>query len=376
MKIMTKPFVTINKLADSCGCIWKGYELALEETVKGEKKLRDALSKAQIEARTLDADSSLVIFGSYARYEMLEGSDYDWCLLIDGVVSTEHAKVARKIDNALKKSGLTPPGSSGAFGNMVFSHELVHRIGGGEDSNVNLTRRMLLFLESRSFSFSSGEPSIAWTNVVSNILKRYFEEDVHFSPVGKRRVPRFLLNDLTRYWRTICVDYAAKHREQDGKKWALRNSKIRFSRKLLYAAGLAFCLSCQLDPPTKREDLFGIYQDHTVQPFIESALIFAQTPPLEYLAAFVEAFVSDTKKRKRVAEKIFGSYNDWLILLNNKSARESLEKLSHSEAVANALFKKVRAIGSDFASGLRELFFNRDKDEDQIANLSLDYVGF
>jgi hypothetical protein len=161
---------------------------------------------------------------------------------------------------------------------MIFSHDLVHCIGGEADSNANLTRRMLLLLESRCFDASPTDSSLVWTNVVSNILERYFEEDVHFSPKGKRRVPRFLLNDLTRYWRTICVDYAAKHREQDGKKWAMRNAKIRFSRKLLYAAGLAFCLSCELDPPTNvHKDLFGAHPDYSAQPFIESAIRFA--PP-------------------------------------------------------------------------------------------------
>jgi hypothetical protein len=224
---------------------------------------------------------------------------------------------------------------------------------------------------------SPANNSPVWRNVVSNILERYFEEDVHFSTQGKHRVPRFLLNDLTRYWRTICVDYAAKHRQQDGKKWALRNAKIRFSRKLLYAAGLAFCLSCEVDPPEKaHEDLFGIRTDYGVQPFIESALQFARTPPLEYLAAFTETYVEDPIRRARIASKIFGSYNNWLILLNNKAARNSLENLDHSGASGNLYFEKVRTSSSNFASGLRELFFNRDTDQDPIATLSLNYVGF
>ena len=142
----------------------------------------------------------------------------------------------------------------------VTPDTVVHRIGGGADSNANLTRRMLMLLESRPFSLSAADSAdTVWENVLGNILERYFEEDVHFAPAGERTVPRFLLNDLTRYWRTIAVDYAAKHREQDGKKWAVRNAKLRFSRKLLFASGLAFCLSCQLDPPTtSHEGLFGV----------------------------------------------------------------------------------------------------------------------
>lgn len=97
---------------------------------------------------------------------------------------------------------------------------------------------------------------------------------------------------------------------------------------------------------------------------------------MEYLAAFVEDYVREPKKRKRIAENIFGSYNVWLILLNSKMARDSLESLHHDNAKGNPYFERVRENGSKFASGLRELFFNRDQDPDPIANLSLEYVGF
>jgi hypothetical protein len=59
-----------------------------------------------------------------------------------------------------------------------------------------------------------------------------------------------------------------------------------------------------------------------------------------------------------------------------KTVRESLAKLHHDDAKNNPHFKKVRKISSEFASGLRELFFNRDSDKDDIARLSLNYVGF
>lgn len=309
---------------------------------------------------------------------MVRGSDYDWTLLVDGVVNSQHAEQARRIDACLKAAGLKRPGATGTFGNLVFSHQLVHCIGGGDDSNANLTRRMLMLLESRYFSLSHLEStSPVWRNVVSNILGRYFEEDVHFSAAsGHRRVPRFLLNDITRYWRTICVDYAAKHWEQQGQKWAIRNAKLRFSRKLLYAAGLAFCLSCHLQSPRSANyDLFG-QDSEGVQPFINAALKFAETPPLEYLAAFLETFVEEVGRRQRIAEKIFGAYDEWLTLLNDDSTRSKLEQLSHEEAAGDDAFGKIRRAGSQFASGLRELFFNRDGDSDPIAKLSLDYVGF
>lgn len=372
------PFPTVGKLAQETGATWPGFELAAQGTINAEDTLRQVLY-GEHGGRRLSSDASLVLFGSFARREMLDGSDVDWSLLIDGVVNSSHADQA-KVIGTLIADKLKSPGSSGTFGNLVFSHEMVHRIGGGADSNANLTRRMLMLLESRAFSLSKADSSSrVWENVLKNILQRYFEEDVHFSPAGERKVPRFLLNDLTRYWRTICVDYAAKHQEQDGKKWAIRNAKLRFSRKLLYASGLAFCLSCQLAPPEKHhKDLFGTTLDESAGPFIEHAMAFASTPALEYLAAFISTFVTADEKRHLIATRVFGAYNEWLRLLGDKSKREELESLSHADAEKSKLFMAVREHGAEFAKGLELLFFNRNRDEEQdnISKLSLEYIGF
>ena len=383
-------FSTIAKLAHECGETWSSYEKTAVATQNAELTLVEALNAEPDSDRLLNPDCSLVLCGSFARYEMVSGSDCDWTLLIDGVVSNQHAKIARVINRTIEKAskagkGIKSPGASGTFGNMCFSHDLVHRIGGGADSNENLTRRILMLLESRPVTLSAADSSRdVWNAVVNSILERYFEEDAHFSPSGQRKVPRFLLNDLTRYWRTIGVDYAAKYLEQDGKKWAMRNAKLRFSRKLLFAAGMAFCFACQLKPPASREQemesLFPGWEaakEDSSAPFIASAVAFARTPPLEFLAAFVDTFVSDADKRRAVSQKIFGAYNGWLALLEDDEARTTLEKLSHTDAAGDPTFRKVRDIGSEFASGLKLLFFNRDHDpEDEIANLSLEYVAF
>ncbi len=369
-----EPFETVHHLAEECGARWQGYGAVVLATRRGERQLRRALLSKKENKRLLDYDSGLILFGSFARFEMTGGSDFDWSLLVDGVVNNDHATQAQRISDSLESARLTPPGSSGTFGNLVFSHDLVHRIGGGADSNTNLTRRMLMLLESRPFELTKDNScQQVWTNVLSNILQRYFEQEVHFSPLHECKVPRFLLNDVTRYWRTICVDYAAKHREQDGKKWAMRNAKLRLSRKLLFASGLAFCLNCELCPPA---DALRGRGARSPQPFIESAMSFARTPALEYLAVFVDKHVKEQTKRKQLARLIFGSYNQWLMLIMDNRVRKHLEGLSHQDAKQDITFNKVRRIGKDFAQGLQLLFFNRNQDEDPIANLCLDYVGF
>ena len=349
--------------------------MAAIQTARIERIFREAIQSEALNGRVLDTDSSLVLFGSFARHEMVADSDCDCTLLINGVVNNQHPDNARLIHraicNAAKSGGdLKAPSAGGAFGNLCFSHDLVHKIGGGNDSNENLTRRLLMLLESRPVSLSEADSAAeVWRAVVRSILKRYFEEDVHFSQ-GKK-VPRFLLNDLTRYWRTICVDYAAKHQEQDGAKWAIRNAKLRLSRKLLYAAGLAFCFQCKLSPPSSEMEK----EEQLNEPFIAAAIEFAKLPPLEFLAAFIDRCV-EGENRVLVAESVFGAYNSWLELLGDDEKRRHLEGLTHDEVPGDEIFERVREIGARFARGLKLLFFGREGDENRIANLSLEYVGF
>lgn len=369
------PFPTVRKLAIECGVEWPHFHEAARQTAQIERVFKEAIEYEAPGSRVLDTDSSLVLFGSFARYEMVADSDCDWTLLINGVVNNRHPDDAGLIHRAIKKAadegkGLAAPSPRGAFGNLCFSHDLVHKIGGGADSNENLTRRILMLLESRAVSLSPADSAVeVWQAVVRNILERYFEEDVHFSQ--NKKVPRFLLNDLTRYWRTICVDYAAKHREEAGAKWAVRNAKLRLSRKLLYAEGLAFCFRCQLAPPTS-----GIEEvERTAEPFIAAAMEFAAAPPLEYLATFIDEFI-EGERRRLVSASIFGAYDKWLELIGDSEKRERLKNLSHENAHDDKTFNEVRWIGAEFAKGLKLLFFGRERDDDKISNLSLEYVGF
>ena len=122
-----------------------------------------------------------------------------------------------------------PPSPTGTFGNMAFSHDIIHQNGGQNDTNKNTTQRILLLLESCAI----GKRTDAYDRVILGVINRYLDEDNHLlSPDSKSyRVPRFLLNDIVRFWRTMAVDFASKQRDRAGKGWVyvMRNCACRES---------------------------------------------------------------------------------------------------------------------------------------------------
>jgi len=294
-------------------------------------------------------DTSIVVFGSLARDEFTEGSDIDWTLLIDGSADPKHLELIPQITEVISKASAKDPGREGTFGNMAFSHELIHLIGGEDDTNRNTTRRILLLLESDVV----GRPE-AYDRVVKNVLQRYLNEDRGFlRGTAQHHVPRFLLNDLARYWRTMAVDFAYKQRTRFGRGGAIRNIKLRMSRKLIYVSGLLTCFSCQLG----FGEVLGPINCHRTNgslECIECLRRFLRRTPLEILASAFLHF----EHLDETARMVVDAYNAFLGILSDQSLREHLENLPPDPDQSDETFQKARKLSHVFRDGLLELFFD------------------
>lgn len=281
--------------------------------------------REKIGALASDPDVSVVLMGSWGRAEVTSGSDDDYMVLVNGAWRPDH-DVNPSIEEVAKVLAVKP-GREGLFGEVAFSDYLEKRIGLQEDDNNNLSRRMLLLLESQAI-LGEGAREDAWLKILNGYLR-----DAR-KPGG---VPRLLLNDVVRYWRTICVDFAGKQRKRRGEGWGIRNVKLRTSRKMLFAGGLLPVLECALSSPDD------------VAPFLRQRL---QMPPTDRVAqSFLDAGAHDEGGRT------LGAYDEFVGLLNDEGFRHALEGLTRDAASDSSEFAQAHRIGRTLQSGLLALLF-------------------
>lgn len=281
--------------------------------------------RARLAHLYLDPGATVVLLGSWGRHEVTSASDDDAIVVhTAGAATAESHPTATEVALALGGPG---PGRERLFGDTVDLEDLLGRIGLDADSNTNLTRRMLFLLESVAVA---GKPAHAAAREA--LLATYLAAHVRdFRP------PRFLLNDLVRYWRTIAVDFEGKQRARAGEGWGLRHAKLRFSRKVLFAGGLLPVLECHALPAADMPR-------HLAARLAE--------PPLDRIArAFCQHGMADAGAR---ALRAYGAF---LAMLDDPSVRAHLANLSEADAAASEPFHRVRELGDELQAGLLALLF-------------------
>lgn len=240
-------------------------------------------------------DCLIGISGSFARREATQGSDVDLFFLATGSeVSSVRDKQAVLRELLKADFNMKLPAIGGVF-HEPLPVDKIFEIGGLNDDNATLTRRMLLLLEGEWVFGDAGFHSVR---------RRLLEQYLHHRP-GADKICMFLLNDVIRYWRTICIDLEHKVRHNN-KARDIRLIKLRFSRMLLYASGvLAIGEGYDLSSDEKLEGL--------------------QTLLGEYPIDRIRSVVGEK------AEPVLDLYADFLTALDTPAVRQALEEDQESE---------------------------------------------
>lgn len=276
---------------------------------------------------------TVYVAGSYARGEASRHSDLDLFFIHDdsdaGAPKVEDphlksirvmASIMRQVEDELK---LPPPSNDGQFLNIIRLSEMLKHLGGPEDDHRNhFTARMLLMLESAPV-FGESTYDAAIEKVVDSYLRDYEDHAENFRPI-------FLVNDVLRFWKTLCLNYEHRRNQSDNSKkikQKIRNFKLSFSRLLTCFATVALLASYNT---TSKEELVPLCKLSPVQKLLA---LFARTPEVgpSLLTALIEYrwFLERTNLSASELEAYF----------SNKENRT--EAFKHSKRFGDAMYSVV-----------------------------------
>lgn len=185
---------------------------------------------------TAHADLCIYVTGSFGRLEASEHSDLDLFFIKGGV--RDHPHMSR-IDKTLMDASLITECRNMAFpefsgdGEYLKIHHLedvTKNLGGPRDDVDNLfTARLLLLLESLPIYNAS-----LYEDALQKITGAYFRD---YQDHERNFRPTFLVNDILRFWKTLCLNYEHSRNsdtavEEEAQKSHLKNLKLKFSRML------------------------------------------------------------------------------------------------------------------------------------------------
>ena len=221
-----------------------GFELLLRRREYAKRRLDDLRSRI-VEFEVLRELPGLCIYvtGSFGRLEASEHSDLDLFFIHEGasdvhlIPRIEKILLDADLIRAVRKLQFPEFSNDGEYLSVHYIEDIKKTLGGRHDDFKNhFTARLLLLLESRPLHNEKVYYD-ALLQIVSSYYRDYHGHETSFRPI-------FLINDIMRFWRTLCLNY--EHRrtlpEDDEKrrnKSHLVNLKLKFSRLLTCHSAIA-----------------------------------------------------------------------------------------------------------------------------------------
>lgn len=216
---------------------------------------------------------------------------------------------------------------------LLHTDDILENLGGRTDDHQNyFTARMLLLLEGHCL-YGEG----VFSDVTEKIIESYFKD---FPDHRDNFHPRFLLNDICRFWKTLLLNYENKRRFKPGRttdsencqetpeeqerlkiKQKVRNFKLKYSRMTTCFATIAALAS------------------HDGKIDAKSVLELTKKTPYDRLALIPDRI----PKTKDVVLEILESYS-WF-LDQTALVTEELDRKFSNEEQRSEMFAKAKEYG-------------------------------
>jgi len=210
------------------------FESLRENSISRTHDLRQNL-QGRLETLPPAVKDKICIYatGSVARLEANEFSDLDAFFYVlgpssDRIDPVHEITVFHNVISAANDQGFPDFSGGGEYLHFQFLEDMLANIGSRKDDYINgLTSRMLLILES-AYLFNEKGVTCARDKTIERYFRDFHDHSEHFRPM-------FILNDVLRFWRTLCLNYEHRREwtEGDARKGHLNNLKLRFSRLLI-----------------------------------------------------------------------------------------------------------------------------------------------
>lgn len=302
-----------------------------------EKRLKTLREEIASDVELLSDIRSLCIYvtGSYGRHEANEHSDLDLFFVHEGTQRknelpyVQKIKIVSDVVRVAERMGFPEFTGGGEYLNVHYVDDIISQLGSPTDDYRNyFTARLLLLLESKPLTDETTYTSVLET-IVEAYLRDYSSHEDNFQAL-------FFVNDIIRFWRTLCLNYESKRnpdpengsprpKEKDDRK----NLKLKYSRLLT-------CFSAVL--PLAQSDLL-------VEK--EQLMSVIQQTPVERLQS-----LSLNEEGSKVRKRLLDNYS-WFLGVTDGPKQEQLEWIRDEGNRTQAL-KKAKAFGDDMFSLLNE----------------------
>lgn len=281
---------------------------------------------------------TLAIAGSLARLEASDQSDLDLIITLHppgaGKAPIGDEPIMAWRNTLCDELKIDKPNPSGVFHRPICRSQISKIAGQAGEPYESVAKRILFLLESQWLYNQDNYESL-----LIELIEAY-AHDVRCDP---RKNFVFLLNDVVRFFRSLCVNYQFNKAETEDGKWPIRNVKLRHSRVLMYFSMVAA--------------IGALSRQHSEQK-IDALKELIRMQPLRRL------YVSYGLARDPGFFKVAGAYNTFLYMLSKKDVRDELSGLEYENRYESPKFAQLKANSDALSSELLRFYESRRREWD------------